>query len=1530
MQARILDSIDFVASEARYHRNCRLKFETTRKMLTDESKGDYSDSSNHKSSVEPAKIFTPQSVIPSQVHFEGVKHSVMFVPNDNETYDLMKILVSKLQPLSNINVEKIEFFGFKTVSNLETYINLLKAERKVDRAKPLFAYIGKSNSSEKLSYGFWLISDYIYNTNERLFKPYVDFQYEYYSNEMRSLNIYQSILNQLYIERSASHENKAVINNEIYIQQFPAPPINTQSMTAKLYTFVSTLLIGFAFLFFVSSFIVRILSEKGTRMTEFLKLTGMTTGMYWGSWFINGFFFMGAQCFLLVALMSGSASGYTSIISNSNKGLIIIFFLMYAASTVFFCFALSVFFTKAVFAVLMALVIWTASILFPAMGISGLFGPVTPISPALKSLLCILPNFSLYFGLNAIFNFEVVGSAGFVAGVIEGLKYNRAVRFHKLLNEALLRLAWKEFRAVLDQQSDYNKGQIEVMNEKIMELYSGLQVDNFYDVLGDADLSLGSVEIMMFISWILNIFIMWYFGAVWPWQIGFPRPFYFPFTKSYWFGIKGTEFDDFDAPTNTGKYFEMNGSNQQAGIDFRKLTKIFSQCSKSEKVAVDNISLKLFKGQITALLGHNGSGKTTTISMITGMFPPTTGSIAVNGFNIAKNLNEARRTMGFCPQDSIYFNELTVEEHLELIGILKETDTNDLQENIERVCQAVDLKDKMKSLATTLSGGMKRKLSLAMAMIGDSDVLLLDEPTSGLDPEARRKVWDMLLSIRLDKTIVLTTHYMEEADALGDRIAILTHGKIFCCGSTMFLKEKFGAGYHLRMVKNQNCDVDKLRDMISTYFDTKLERSSGQEVSFQIEASNVSSFPSLFSDLEKNKVELGIESFGLSVTNMEDVFLKVGNIVDSEMDAEKDVKANKDLTKTAAASKSYMHVTGMNLVLLQLYGLFLKRFHYNRRQMSSLIIMVIVPVLLICGAIGLNNFIDSFSSTSSPLTEYSLSNYGETSIFYESDSDDISSTFETIIQDLGSKPKSVSNVSEALINIGEKSLYDYQYNHIVAANFSSSSKRFTALYNSAANFAPIICVNLMYNTILKAIIPSSSIDISIGFYELQDAGYEDRSILVGFIFGCIYPLAFIFITAFCVKFIIVERTSKSKHLQLMTKLNKATFWLGHYIYDFCICLICFIPIIIIFAADTGGYARSSMTMGDMENRAQDEIEKLMKTFRMGETCGSIFAIILFIMAALPLHYLVSFIINRPAVAFALLTVLELISTIVMVIFVVVEKTFHYFPDFMRTGVKNADKVFRFFPTYTITKILTVIKMETTKLYFCDSYIDSCSKIDNSTETYKKCCVEFTEFDPLIMDEDHCGMDYLILFISMLIYFALLCFVESPFSDFVKTLIERFKERISKSKRIVGTSDDNGSDIDVQNNTIKIDEIVSNEMYNDTENHALLVHNLTKKFPKIVAVDGITFGVEKQQCFGLLGVNGAGKTTSFSMLTGDLSITSGNAHIGNIDVKSKKSQVSQDILKLLFATEFLLDRNTHIKILRPSVILFTFKMLTWNC
>jgi ATP-binding cassette subfamily A (ABC1) protein 3 len=213
-------------------------------------------------------------------------------------------------------------------------------------------------------------------------------------------------------------------------------------------------------------------------------------------------------------------------------------------------------------------------------------------------------------------------------------------------------------------------------------------------------------------------------------------------------------------------------------------------------VAVQDISFLVKRRECFALLGVNGAGKTTTFKILTGEFSPSGGSVHINGLSIMNEIPEIRNCIGYCPQFDSVTDLLTGKEHLELYARIKGIPKRLIPDIVAAKIREMDLTAFQHVRAGNYSGGNKRKLSVAIACIGNPPVVFLDEPSAGLDPEARRKMWKVISQIKSMKTsLIFTTHYIEEAEILCDRIGIMVAGRFKCIGSSWHIKEKFGEGY---------------------------------------------------------------------------------------------------------------------------------------------------------------------------------------------------------------------------------------------------------------------------------------------------------------------------------------------------------------------------------------------------------------------------------------------------------------------------------------------------------------------------------------------------------------------------------------------------------------------------------------------------------------------------------------------------------------------------------------------------------------
>jgi ATP-binding cassette, subfamily A (ABC1), member 3 len=424
-----------------------------------------------------------------------------------------------------------------------------------------------------------------------------------------------------------------------------------------------------------------IVHEKETGLKEAMKLMGMKTWVYWLSWYIKTFILLlPALIFMCIAYqikVEVKGGSYASIVNRTDWFIFSFFLFLYASSTITFTFMCTSFFKKANNGAAGAGVIFFFSYL-PYIFISLRY---EEMSLGLKLILSFVNNIAMSMGVQLIGMFEGKGT---------GIQFSN---WHK-----------------------------------------GISVDDSFCFL--------HVISILFINNFIHIFFTWYFENVMPGQHGIAKPWHFPI--SCFLEDKSSTNTEINMHTfNSKVYLEQNTdhkdrqledvfieneaiySTRKIGIQISNIIKSFKQLGTIKK-AVNNLSLNIYEEHITVLLGHNGAGKSTTISMITGLLKPSAGHILINGKDIVNETEKARSVLGYCPQHNLLFDDLTVDEHLIFFSKLKE---NYDSLEINNMLDMLNLMDKKHTLARSLSGGMKRKLSVAIAFIGGSKIVILDEPS---------------------------------------------------------------------------------------------------------------------------------------------------------------------------------------------------------------------------------------------------------------------------------------------------------------------------------------------------------------------------------------------------------------------------------------------------------------------------------------------------------------------------------------------------------------------------------------------------------------------------------------------------------------------------------------------------------------------------------------------------------------------------------------------------------------------------------
>lgn len=473
--------------------------------------------------------------------------------------------------------------------------------------------------------------------------------------------------------------------------------------------------------------------------------------------------------------------------------------------------------------------------------------------------------------------------------------------------------------------------------------------------------SVGSAIIMLGVDMFLYGFLAYYFDAIVPGEFGQHRgPWFILHCLGFGRGGRSTEPDDLVKPDNTPNYDVEDRPAELLGreaIKVQHLRKVFNSWRKEPVVAVDGVSLTMHEGQIAALLGHNGAGKSTLLNMLVGTLKPSSGSARIYDLSTDNpdDVAQIRGMLGVCLQEDILFDTLTARQHLRFFARLKGVPATSIDLEVKNILLELDLAEKADVQAIKLSGGQKRKLSVGIALIGDPKIVFLDEPSSGMDPYSRRHLWSELQKRKEGKVIVLTTHFMDEADILADWKAILCKGKLRCAGTSLFLKNRFGIGYHLTMVVDQGTDKAHMSQLVQQFVPTAtVYRSTSTELALILPMDSTYNFANLFAAIEEAIAEgtKGVRSYGISMTTLEEVFLKMGEVDKPEEMHLRDIQTNYrkeieevELLKT---NKETMPVSTVEPNALQAFMAFFKaRLLLFVRAPMHVVPLVVLPVIMV-------------------------------------------------------------------------------------------------------------------------------------------------------------------------------------------------------------------------------------------------------------------------------------------------------------------------------------------------------------------------------------------------------------------------------------------------------------------------------------------------------------------------------------------------------------------------------------------------------
>ncbi|KAL0278552.1 UNVERIFIED_CONTAM: hypothetical protein PYX00_000345 [Menopon gallinae] len=875
-----------------------------------------------------------------------------------------------------------------------------------------------------------------------------------------------------------------------------------------------------SFLFSLNTIVEKITTEKERRLKVVMKIMGLSDSLRWTSWFIYSFLFLGLLVTILLIVLKVEFFYDRAVFPHSDWSCLAVFLFTYACATITFAFLISSLLQKASVASIVSGMAWFLMYM-PFYIIQRKYAE---INTTVKCLTSLFLNTGMGIGFQIILMFESAGV--------------------------------------------------------------GSQWDNFAKSASPDDgMSMLLVIAMMWLDCLIYLCLALYIENVFPGKYGTPLPYYYPFQRSYWSNkeTKNTSRADenLNSLENVDYPLEEPPKGLNAGVQIKNLRKVYG---KKNKPAVKNLCFNAYEGQITALLGFNGAGKTTTLSILTGIYPPTSGTAVVAGYDIRTNMKDVRRNLGFCPQYNVLFDELTVKEHLKFFGSLRGLNEAEVKEDTEKYLNLLKLKDKKNTLAKYLSGGMKRKLSVTLAMCGNTKVLIFDEPTAGMDPRARRSLWDLLKGAKKGRTIIITTHHLDEADLLGDRVAIMSEGKLDCHGSTFFLKQHYSCGYHLIIVKKDNCDVQKVTDLVRKHIPEEIKPEDvGMELSYQLDKKYLNRFEKLFSAIEREKVALKITNFGVTHTSLEDVFKSIADGAKRQTETEiKEVPLNErkrdhDVTVNVPESEK---LSGFPLLRNRVLAMFYKYIKSSLRSWKSYLMLLVMTVAGV--GTGIFTIRVNNSLLDLPPRTMDLQNFPNPIVSVQATESckGICRKYFEAYRDamLKDNVKVVSlnssvDIDEYLLGECDKDIFNYRGKNVLATTFSVDSEdrvQITGSFNGVPYHLPPTALSYIYNAIFKtAVDPQAGLTIinePLPYKEETKVNIQGTILNTGFQVAIFVCFTYVFVASYFIVFPVIERGIKAKHLQFVSGVGIITFWSTCYLWNFLMSLGPNITLLIALAA----------------------------------------------------------------------------------------------------------------------------------------------------------------------------------------------------------------------------------------------------------------------------------------------------------------------------------------------------------------------------
>ncbi|XP_072756384.1 uncharacterized protein Ldd isoform X2 [Anoplolepis gracilipes] len=918
-------------------------------------------------------------------------------------------------------------------------------------------------------------------------------------------------------------------------------------------------------------------------------------------------------------------------------------------------------------------------------------------------------------------------------------------------------------------------------------------------------------------------------------------------------------------------------TEKQIGVKFDAIKKVY-HTEQGDVVAVDDFTLKLCEGEVTSLLGRNGAGKTTIIKMLTGMVAPTSGEIRLNGEENCKP------DIGVCPQDNVLIGTLTPREHMIFYWKLKRSNTSntEMQKHVNEMMASLELGRQEHEPVCRLSGGTRRRLCVALAFLGSPRLVILDEPGAGVDPAARRRIWRLIDQHRIGRTVLLSTHHLDEADMLSDTVVVMHKGKILCTGSPLSLKTTHGRGYRLNVsfptdhYVNGEAGIGGIGETIDkknlktlrTVIEEVIPNATINEISesevvvtlpFQGKNGINNDIAQAAKLLEDNRKLLGFSHFSLECDTLERVFLDLCARADNRSTT---IKANEDSVAVIEHVEipmpdSYDDIDLSSTEIMkptpirQMKAIIKKRLWHFAKDWRAPLAALILPTMFVAVAMGFSLIRPPSEDEPAlvltpklydthPTYFYSIDGSNDPFLqhvsmqLHDRFGDDYAGAWQTLPNDTGTcecvdGQQSCRGVSKAVEGLLQTLPGRPTLDWIVSTHQEYIEKRyggwslshvkedplFVVWYNNKGHHSMPSYLNALNEAILRASgvqghLTTLNHPLKLSSDQLNRTSLLQHVADVGV--AVVLLIAFSLVAAQGTKELVRERLSEEKRILYLAGVHPITYWTTVLIWDFIVfgCAIC-LAVIVMEIFGLSAYV------------AKDNLP------------GVCLLLFLFAWGSIPFSHLAEKAFDDSSlsnmVLFCVNTFIGVACLATILVIDIIGKT------------KTAEDV---------RNILHYILMIFPQYVFGDALVEI-SKNDITSELLQRFHMD-TYKSPL--GWDLLGLHYVVLIVIGAILFALNLMIEC------RVLPDLRKQKVSYE---VVEEDD-----DVARERLRVEA----GMVDDTLKTVKLRKEYKSVYGTNVAVQNLSFGVQAGKCFGLLGVNGAGKSTTFKMLTTEIIPTAG--------------------------------------------------------